>query len=309
MDSKAPAGRLQALRIALKGFCMGTADVVPGVSGGTMALILGIYQRLLEAIGQLDVTLLRFLGRGQVAQAARHVDLKFLIPLVAGIFAALMFFTRVVSLPHLVQTQPESVFALFFGLIVGSVVLLLRGLGTLGLSGYVLLITGFLVGFGVVNLVPVETPESAWFVFVTGAIAISALILPGISGSFLLLIMKKYAYIFDALGRFDFTVLVPFALGAMVGLLGFSRILLWLLHRFYQKTLVTIVGVLIGSLWVIWPFQERLYELVRNKPRLIASTPYFPEFMDGSVIFSIALALTGLVMVLFLGHLSRNNNR
>ena len=309
MDSNAPAGRLQALRIALKGFCMGTADVVPGVSGGTMALILGIYQRLLEAIGQFDVALLRLLGRGQVAQAARHVDLIFLIPLVAGIFAALMFFTRVVSLPHLVQTQPESVFALFFGLIVGSVVLLLRGLGTLDLSGYMLLITGFLIGFSVVNLVPVETPETEWFVFVTGAIAISALILPGISGSFLLLIMKKYAYIFDALGRFDFTVIVPFALGAMVGLLGFSRVLVWLLHRFYQKTLVTIVGVLIGSLWVIWPFQERLYELVRDKPRLVASTPYFPDFMDGSVIFATALSFTGLVMVLFLGHISRNSNR
>jgi putative membrane protein len=298
--------RFAALHITLKGFCMGTADVVPGVSGGTIALILGIYQRLLEAIGRFDVKLLKLLTRGDFAGAAKHIDWLFLIPLGVGIFAALMFFTRVVSLPHLVQTQPELVFATFFGLIIGSVVLLLRGLGTLDFLGYVFLITGSLIGFGVVNLVPVETPESAWFIFVTGAVAISALILPGISGSFLLLIMKKYAFIFDALGRFDFAVIVPFTLGAAVGLLGFSRVLVWLLRCYYEKTLLTIVGVLIGSLWVIWPFQERLYETVRDKPRVVASTPYVPDIIDGSVVTAGALALIGLALVLLLGRLSRN---
>ena len=297
--------RAKALGIAAKGFCMGTADVVPGVSGGTMALILGIYPRLLETIRSFDFQALRLLMRGEFRATARHVDLVFIVPLAIGLFCALMFFTRVVSLPALIRSQPEPVFAVFFGLIVGSVILLLRGLARFGVSEILLLLVGLALGFGVVNLVPVETPETSWFIFLTGAVAISALILPGISGSFLLLIMKKYAYIFDALGRFDFSVIVPFALGAGIGLLCFSRVLSWLLRHYYEKTLSAIIGVLIGSLWVIWPFQERLYESIRGKSRLVSSEPYWPGVIDGSVVFAFALALAGLVAVLMLGWLSR----
>ena len=282
---------------------MGTADVIPGVSGGTMALILGIYQRLLEAIRSFDLALLRLVARGEVRKAASHTDLRFLVPLAIGIFAALMFFTRVVSLPHLVRTEPELVFALFFGLIGGSIVVLLRGLDALKVADVTALIVGALAGFVVVNLVPVETPETSWFVFITGAIAISALILPGLSGSFLLLILKKYAYVFDAVGRLDLTVLIPFALGAMVGLMGFSRVLVWLLHHHYQRTLVTIVGVLIGSLWVIWPFQERIYQTIRGKERLLSSQPLLPASLDGATWLAIGLMLAGFVVVLWLSSL------
>ena len=209
--------KLSPVIVALKGFLMGAADVVPGVSGGTMALILGIYQRLLRAIRSFDLHLLRLVLGGRIGEAWTHVDAKFLVMLGIGIFSALMFFTRVISLPQLVQTQPELVFAFFFGLIVASVIVLVRGLGRIGLLDYLFTLAGAVAGWLIVNAVPVETPDDSWFIALSGAVAICALIVPGISGSFILLILKKYAYVLDAIGHFRFEVIIPFALGAAVG--------------------------------------------------------------------------------------------
>ena len=155
--------------------------------------------------------------------------------------------------------HPEHIYALFFGLIAGSIVILVRELGRLRANDWIAIVAGALVGFAVINMVPFETPEASWFVFVAGALAISAMILPGISGSFILLLLQKYAYIFDAIGRFDFSIIIPFGLGCATGLLLFSRILAWLLRQFYRATLVTIIGILVASLWRIWPFQDRQY--------------------------------------------------
>lgn len=279
---------------------MGMADVVPGVSGGTMALILGIYQRLLDAIRSFDTRFVGHLLRGEFAAAIERVDLKFLIPLGIGIFAALMFFTRVVPLPLWVQTQPQLVFAFFFGLIVASILVLIRGLQKFTILDYLVLLAGVAGGWFVVTAVPVETPNDWWFIVVTGMLAISALILPGISGSFILLIMKKYAYILGAISEFNFAVIAPFALGAIISLMLFSRLLSSLLKHFYQRTLVTIIGILIGSLWIIWPFQNRTYELVRNKSRLIASQPIMPDAISSTVVLAIALSVLGFVLVLAL---------
>ena len=277
-----------------KGFCMGTADVIPGVSGGTMALLLGIYQRLLEAIRSFDLKLLRILSRGDWRLAIGHVDVALLLPLGVGIFAALMFFTRVVSLPGLIHSDPEAVFGFFFGLIAASVGVLLKSLRRFESLDYLFLVGGVVVGWLVVNIVPVSTPEASWFIVISGALAISALLLPGISGSFILLILKKYTYILNAIGTFDFSVIIPFALGAAFGLITFSRGLSWLLRHYYQRALAAIIGVLIGSLWVIWPFQERSYEMVRDKPRLVSSNPVWPSEYDSTVLISFALLTLGI---------------
>ena len=279
-----------------KGFCMGTADVIPGVSGGTMALLLGIYQRLLEAIRSFDVTLLRMISRGNWRLAFSHVDMALLLPLGVGISAALLFFTRVVSLPQLIQSDPEAVFGFFFGLIAASIVVLLKSLHRFESFDYLLLAAGGVVGWLVVNIVPVSTPEASWFIVFSGALAISALLLPGISGSFILLILKKYTYILNAIGNFDLSVIIPFALGAALGLITFSRVLSWLLRHFYQRALATIVGVLIGSLWVIWPFQDRTYEIVRDKPCLVSSNPVWPSEYDSTVLISFALLALGIAL-------------
>jgi putative membrane protein len=157
---------------------------------------------------------------------------------------------------------------------------------------------GAVLGLTLVNLIPLQTPTASWFIALCGAVAISAMILPGISGSFILLILQKYAYVFNAIGRLDYSVIVPFAFGCACGLLLFSRFLSWLLKRFHEATLLTIIGVLIGSLWVIWPFQQRVYETIRGKQRLLQSTPILPQDWDFSVLGPISLAVTGAVLVI-----------
>jgi putative membrane protein len=286
------------LLVAAKGFCMGAADVVPGVSGGTMALVLGIYERLLKAIRAFDTRLLRELRGGHLAAAAEHVDLLFLVPLGIGIVAALAFFTRVVGLPGLVQSHPELVYALFFGLVVGSIVFLIRSLAPLLRWDLVSFAAGIVLGLMMVRTVPFETPEHGWFIFLSGALAICAMILPGISGAFILLVLRKYAYVFDAIARLDLAVLVPFALGAVCGLMLFSRLLVWLLRHYHRRTLSTIIGVLTGSLWLIWPFQERTYEILRGSARLVHSAPVLPGELSTTVLLAGALALAGFILVL-----------
>lgn len=283
--------------IVAKGFCMGTADVVPGVSGGTMAFILGIYQRLLAAIRAFDLTALKLVATGRFADAARHVDLVFLVALFGGIAVALGVFTRVIPLPQLIVSHPQYVYALFFGLIAASIVVLLRGLGRINGMEWIALLGGAVAGGLIVTLVPTETPETSWFVFIAGAIAISAMILPGISGSFILLVLQKYAYIFDAVGRLELSILIPFALGCMTGLMAFSRVLTWLMAHYYRYTLVAICGILVASMWKIWPFQERTYVTVRGKERLIDSTPMWPTELGLEAGGAIGLVVIGFAAV------------
>jgi putative membrane protein len=298
----------QLMSIAAKGFCMGAADVVPGVSGGTMAFILGIYQRLLDAIKAFDLATLRLITTARFSNAAQRVDLLFLLALGLGILSALLVFTRVIPLPVLIRTHPELIYGLFFGLIVASVAVLVRELGQMRAGDIGAMAIGVIFGAIVINLVPTETPENSWFVFLAAALAICAMILPGISGSFILLILQKYAYIFDAIGRLDFNVIVPFALGAATGLLLFSRVLSWLLATYYRPTLLMIIGVLVASLWKIWPFQDRIYEIVRNKERLMGSSPTLPHALDTTTLGAIALAVTGFIAVLLIQWLANRNS-
>ncbi len=282
---------------------MGTADVIPGVSGGTMAFILGIYRELIAAIRSFDkdwfIALLRF----NIKEIMARPHFGFLVPLGIGMFAALMFFTRVIHLPKLLHEYPEQIYGLFFGLIVGSIIALLRGMKDLSNFEYFWIVPGLLLGLLVFNLVPTQTPESAWFIFLSGSLAICAMILPGISGSFILLILNKYAYIFNAIGYFKFSVLIPFALGAATGLLLFSRFLSYLLNRYYRPTILFITGLLLASLYVIWPFQQRVYEVVRDKPRLISSSPLLPQEFSQSVLLSLLLLGLGLGFVLLVSNL------
>jgi putative membrane protein len=284
---------------------MGMADLVPGVSGGTMAFILGIYERLLAAIRSFDKPWLVAVFRLDLAVIIKRPHFTFIIPLVAGIFSALFFFTHVIPLPVLIRESPELVYGLFFGLILGSIIVLMGELKGFGPRDAMTLVLGIVAGLIIVNMVPLQTPNAAWFIFVAGAIAICAMILPGISGSFLLLLMHKYSTLLTAIGELDLSILVPFALGCIAGLVSFARLLGWLLAQFYQRTLLVIKGILIASLWVIWPFQERVYETLAGKERLVSSLPQWPVRFDETVIGSVGLMLLGLAIVLTMHALSR----
>ncbi len=252
--------------ILIKGFLMGSADIVPGVSGGTLALILGIYERLLNAIKSVNMQFLKLIFRFKLVQAFKLLHLKFLLVLLTGIFLAFAFFTRVVPLQTYMFTDPELVYGLFFGLILGSIYILIKVIERFRWKEGAALLAGIFIGFWVVTLVPADTPENPFFIFITGAIAITAMILPGISGSYLLLIMRKYDYMLSALGKLGgpetmegLLVIVTFAVGAVIGIALFSRFLSWLLNRYYAVTLAVLIGFLIGSLYVIWPYQQRSY--------------------------------------------------
>ncbi len=284
--------------LAIKGFCMGAADVIPGVSGGTMAFILGIYAQLLAAINSFDLIWLKHVVKLEVKPAFQRPHFGFLIPLVIGIFAAILFFTRVIPLPVLLHTHPEPIYGFFFGLIIGTVIALLPETKRFDIVAGVFLTIGIIFGWLIVNLVPMETPDSSGFIFLSGILAISAMLLPGISGSFILLILRKYDTILNAIGHFNFAILIPFVLGALTGLIVFSRFIGWLLTRFYRATLLVIIGILIGSLWIIWPFQEREYIMVHNKERLLSSSPIWPDVLSNSVIFAGLMMLAGVMLVL-----------
>jgi len=283
---------------------MGTADVIPGVSGGTMALIFGIYPRLINAIKSFDSNWITGFVKLDLDVILHRPHFTFLIPLLMGIIAAILFFTRIVPLPVLIRTHPEIIYGLFFGLILGSILVLMKETGSWSFKEFRFVIAGIAIGYLIFNMVPMETPDASWFIFISGAVAISAMILPGISGSFILLMLKKYAYIFNAIGHFNLAVIIPFTVGMITGLALFSRLLSWLLKTWYQETLSTIIGLLVASLWVIWPFQERIYDSVRGKERLIESNPYLPGQINADVNTSVAMVIIGLLLVLIVNHYS-----
>jgi len=247
---------------------MGAADIIPGVSGGTMALITGIYDRLINAIRSVDKETLKSLLTFDIAGFFEQFHWRFLLILLTGIIGAILFFTRIVPLQVYMYTHPEVVYGLFFGLILGSVVILVMEVekSERGVKTLLPLVIGTLVGYWVVTLVPADTPETALFMFLSGMLAFCALILPGISGSYLLLILGKYDYTLMQLGRLggDGTMealmaIVPLIVGGITGVVLFSRVLSWLLNHYHTITLMVLVGFMIGSLYTIWPWQEREY--------------------------------------------------
>lgn len=295
----------RSLLLAGKGFCVGAADIVPGVSGGTVALILGIYPRLIAAIRAFDLGLLRLAGGGRLAQAARHVDAPFLLCLGAGVAAALWFFTRVIELPALLERHPQPVYSVFFGLIGMSLFLLLRSLPGLRPSDAAWVLGGALAGVALIFVAPMESPDNAWLLALGGGLAACAMLLPGVSGAFVLLILNQYGQVLGAVGRLDIGVLAPFALGVLLGLAIASRALAWCLHRFRRRTMLVMSGAVLGSLHALWPFRDA--GPAEPEARLLGARPppAWPERLDGEVFTSIALAAIAALAVLALDRLAR----
>lgn len=288
---------------AVRGFCVGTADLVPGVSGATVALLLGIYRRLLAAIRGFDLALAGRLARLDLRGAARQVDLGFLLPLAVGAAAAAAFFTRVVPLAHLMDVRRAEMQSFFFGLVAAVVVVLLReaapreegGARRVRMRDAAAAAAGAGAGWGVAVLIPAATPDAAWFVFLSGVLAASAMLLPGVSGAYVLVLLKKYAYVLAALGRLDLAVLLPFGAGVAAGFALLSRVLGWLLGRFGRVTLFTLAGLIAGSLWSIWPYRAALGG---------RSAPVWPDAFD-PLHPVLALAGAGAVAVLHLASARR----
>ncbi len=283
-----------APRIIGSGICMGTADLVPGVSGGTMAVALGIYREFLAAITSVNVEAAKALLRGRLVRLLTIVHWRFIGCLATGMVIALVIMGKVVKLPEMVSTSPKPVYAVFFGLVLASVWVLVKRVDRWGMTGLTSLVLGTVFGFVVVTLVPVQTPDNPLFIFFCGVVAISAMILPGISGSFILLVLGKYEHVINAVLTFDLAVAAPFALGCFVGIAAFSRVLSYLLDRFHSVMVAGLTGLLVGSLIRIWPYQQLEMAVVRGKERVVSAHAFWPQQFEWSVA---ALMVFGLVLV------------
>lgn len=238
----------------LKGLAMGAADVVPGVSGGTVAYITGIYQRLLDAISAVGPTAWKAFRQDGIAGAWKTIDGSFLLALGSGIAVSILSLSKAVlwGLDH----YPPVVWGFFFGLIVGSLPLILRGIPKKqATKAFPLLLLGIGIGFGLSILSPTEATLSLPYIFLSGALAICAMILPGISGSFILVLLGAYEGVLEGLHARDWALIFTFMAGAGVGLLSFARLLRWLFAQFPTAMVLTMAGFIIGSLAKIWPFQ------------------------------------------------------
>ena len=293
--------------LAFTGAAMGAADIVPGVSGGTMAFILGAYEELIDTIKLFNLQFLQLLFRFKFRDAFEHVNGRFVLALGGGLGAAVISLARLLS--WLLDNHPEPLYAFFLGLVLASILAISTHVHWKP-SMVVTLLLGSAVAFWVVGLVPLDMRSDAVTLFLSGAVAICAMILPGISGSFILLILGQYATVLNAVRDLNIGVLFPAACGMAVGIIGFSRVLSWLLKQYHQVTVTLLIGFMIGSLRRIWPF-EVVQEYMENRhgdlvPMRVANV--LPDF--GASVFwgSLSLFLLGFVLISLLDHLQSRSN-
>lgn len=318
------------LFVTVKGICMGAADVIPGVSGGTIAFMTGIYEELVGSINSINGEAVRLLFTGKFKAFWKHINGNFLFSLIAGILVSILSLAKLMT--YLLVHHPIQTWAFFFGLIVASSIFILRGISNWKFKDIAMLVLGIIIGIVVCTLTPTQTPDGLWFIFICGAIAICAMILPGISGSFILLILGKYEYLMGTIADIvsgtgnllDFITIIIFAVGAAAGIIAFAKFLHWLLEHYHRETLLVMAGFIIGSLVVVWPWSSRNMETIvlSQYPELApaeATGILAPEIIgrysgmiDYHIGGAVCLALIGFFLVvgieLVSNHIGRKRN-
>ena len=246
-------GIKEYILLFFKGVGMGTADVIPGVSGGTIAFITGIYEELINSIKSVDGQALRLLFSGNIKSFWAKINGTFLVVLLSGILISLFSLANVII--FFMANYPVQLWSFFFGLILISSFIVLREVHKWSIGVIMAGIVGIVIAYIITLATPAETPNDLWFIFLSGCIAICAMILPGISGSFILLILAKYEYIIEALTSFNLPVIIVFALGCVVGITSFSRLISWVFKHFHNITVALLAGFMLGSLNKVWPWK------------------------------------------------------
>lgn len=290
----------------LKGIGMGSADVVPGVSGGTIAFITGIYEELLSSINSFDAKAFRLLFSFKIKEFWIKVNGSFLLPLVAGILLSAMTLAKIIT--FLLDKHPIQIWSFFFGLIIISSISVAKEINKWNFYTFISGLCGIAIAYVITMVTPSTTPNELWFVFISGAVAICAMILPGISGSFILLILGKYAYIMSALKNLDTTIIAVFASGCVIGLFTFSRLISWFLQKFHNYAIALLAGFMIGSLNKIWPWKKaELFrfnshgEQVPTFERNLLPTDYYAETgYSPMIIQAILFMALGFMMVVIM---------
>ena len=293
--------------ISLKGMAMGAADVVPGVSGGTIAFISGIYEELLNSISSFNFSLLKVFRKEGFKQVWNSVNGPFLLALFIGISISVLSLAKLIA--TLLENHPIVIWSFFFGLVLASIIYIGKQITRWTIGSVLCLIFGGILAFYITTLNPMVSENSSpWFLFLAGMIAICAMILPGISGSFILVLLGAYKPVLNALNTRDFFNIIIFMFGAVLGLLTFSRILKWLFFTYKNYTLATLTGFIIGSLNKIWPWQEIISWRTNSKgvevPFNTTSVSPFSFEGDSQLMMAILLAIIGFGLILLLEKLA-----
>ena len=286
--------------LGLRGVCMGAADVVPGVSGGTIAFVTGIYEELIYSIRSVDRRFVSLLLALRLREALNRVPWRFLGPVLVGILLAVVSLAR--GIQWMLHHRPELIWAFFFGLVVASVFVVRKRVVAWRGSTWIAAFAAGLLFYVVVGLVPMKTPDSPWFLLLCGVIAISAMILPGISGSFILVLLGKYEYLLTALNNRDLFPIVLFTAGAAIGILSVARVLAWIFRRHHDLTVATLTGFMAGSLRKIWPWKDDVSALAVDAP--LVQLNVLPRTIDGELAAAVGLAVMGFAVVFVLNRLS-----
>ncbi|MGM5469926.1 DUF368 domain-containing protein [Flavobacteriaceae bacterium LMO-SS05] len=295
--------------ISLKGIAMGAADAVPGVSGGTIAFISGIYEELINSISNINFSLFKTLKNEGILAFWKQGNGNFILALLSGIIISYVTFMRLAK--YLIEHHPILIWSFFFGLIVASIFFVGRQIKSWNLPVILSLILGALAAYYITTLPSMANNEQPWFLFFAGALSICAMILPGISGSFILVILGAYKVLSDALHDFDLKKVGLFALGALIGLLSFSHVLKWLFKHYHNVTLAILTGFIFGSLNKIWPWKMVLTtrenasgDLVPLLEKSISPSSYTG---DPQFVFAICLMFVGFITIFILEKLGSKN--
>jgi len=288
---------------------MGAADVIPGVSGGTIAFITGIYEELIGSLKSIDFQAIKLLFTGKVKDFWQHINGNFLVVLFLGIGTSIVSLARAIH--YLLNEHPIMLWGFFFGLIIASAIMIMRSIEKWNISSGVSLIVGIVGAYLITILTPATTPETPLFTFSAGMIAICAMILPGISGSFLLLMMKQYERIIEAVKSFDVEIILTFGAGAALGLILFSKVLSWLFKTYKDITIALLTGIMFGSLNRVWPWKEVVQTRVNSHGKTVplVEENILPTSVVGDAFLweTIFLALVGFALIYLMERRGKQN--
>ncbi len=303
------------LMLFLKGFGMGAANVIPGVSGGTIALITGIFEKLIDSIKSFDTTALKLLFTGKWKAFSKHINLWFLVTVFSGAFASI--FSLAIVFKLLFTYYPIFIWSFFFGLIVASVIFVGKTISKWSWDVIAVFILGTTIAFTISFLSPATENDAIWYLFICGIIGVCSMILPGLSGSFVLILMGNYQLVMiNAVKDLNLKILLPVGVGVVFGLIAFSHLLSWLFNKFKDQTISILTGFILGSLAILWPwkisFDINGNEIVTNKfgafisesgsiiaeeIKVMAYKPILPEVINSTLFYSIIFMIIGFIAI------------
>ncbi|WP_299161102.1 DUF368 domain-containing protein [uncultured Eudoraea sp.] len=301
---------LSYIIISLKGFAMGAADVVPGVSGGTIAFISGIYEELITSINSINFSKFKVLKKEGFKSFWKAINGNFLLALFSGIFISVFSLAKMIS--WLLVNQPILLWSFFFGLVFASIFFIARVIEKWNLGTISAFVLGALLAYYITTLPPSENTGSLPFLFLSGALAVCAMILPGISGAFILVLLGSYKTILDAVHEQELYTVATVAMGAVFGLLSFARLLKWMFENYRNSTLALLTGFILGSLNKIWPWKKVLETKIFGKKVIPVSEVNISPFQyegDNQLLYAVLLALLGFCVIFILEKLATKSKK